>query len=114
MLCRVGGAENGLRARLASVAEQKFCRPLGGDETSWAPPSPGILVSVSCGRVGRAGEFAHAGEGSRVIRFQTMRATTARLVPQPSAAHGWKIIGRCECELLEIERHGDRSQLECT
>ena len=27
MLCGVGGAVNGLRARLGSAAEQKFCRP---------------------------------------------------------------------------------------
>ena len=37
MLCGVGGAVNGLRAWLRSAAEQKFCRPSGGDETSWAP-----------------------------------------------------------------------------
>jgi hypothetical protein len=58
MLCGVGGAANGLRARLASVAEQKFCRPLGGDETSWAPPRPedrGVGMSWVIG-----GSVAHA------------------------------------------------------
>ena len=48
-----------------------------------------------------------------MIRFQTTVAIASSLVPQPSAAGARKSIGRCESELLEIERLGDFYNVLC-
>ncbi len=41
MLCGVGRAAKGLRARLALMAEQKFCRPLGATKLPGLAPRAG-------------------------------------------------------------------------
>ena len=144
--------------------------PLGGDETSWAPPRPGdpaigklpacaqpratlecgsasscervnprmkVVQPCATGRLSDLADSAHhrcgaaARFGPRALRLWAARRSESRsritvdpfpdhasnrtsLVPQPSAAHVLKNIGRCACELLEIKRHAELCRMRST
>ena len=162
------------RERSTSSAEvggrAEVLPPLGGDETSWAPPRPGdpaigklpacaqpratlecgsasscervnprmkVVQPCATGRLSDLADSAHhrcgaaARFGPRALRLLAARRSESRsritvdpfpdhasnrtsLVPQPSAAHVLKNIGRCACELLEIKRHAELCRMRLT